>query len=89
MTTPLTYNVTQAAGRLGPIVTVDWLKSNVHRLPHLKSGKGTGRAGRIAFTEAHLAEILLILEQRPAEQPAPAGPGEFHSIASRAPRRAS
>lgn len=69
MSAPLSYSVEEAAERLGPIVTVDWLKSNMHRIPHLKSGKGTGRSGRIAFTEAHLIRILDMLEQDPGQTP--------------------
>jgi hypothetical protein len=65
MTAPLTYSIEQAAERLGHIVTVDWLKKRVDDIPHLKSGSGRGRAGRIAFTDQHLAEILAMLEKRP------------------------
>lgn len=65
MTAPLTYSIDQAAERLGPIVTVSWLKHNIGKLPHRKSGAGRGRAGRVAFTEADLAEILQLLERRP------------------------
>ena len=85
MNTPLSYSIEQAADRLGPIATVDWLKHNMDRIPHLKSGLGNGRAGRVAFTEAHLAEILHMLEKRPA--PAVDGPSEFRSIATRGSRR--
>jgi hypothetical protein len=40
-------------------------------IPHTRSGKGRGRAGRLAFTERHLAEILLMLEVRPDGAPRP------------------
>lgn len=83
MTTPLTYNIEQAAERLGPICTADWLRKHAKDLPHVRSGKGTGRAGRIGFTEGHLAEILTLLEQRPESMPAPTEPGEFRSVTSR------
>lgn len=89
MTAPLTYSVEQAAERLGHVVTADWLKHHLEQIPHVKSGKGTGRAGRVAFTEGHLAEILLMLEKRPEGSQAPSEPGEFHSIASRPPRRSA
>ena len=69
--TPLTMTIEQAAERLGSTFTVDWLKGHLHEIPHVKSGKGTGRAGRVGFTEAHLAEILLMFEQRPDETPTP------------------
>jgi hypothetical protein len=90
MTTPLTYDVHAAAERIGPAVTVDWLRKHAQRgeIPHTRSGRGRGRSGRIAFTDAHLAEIIAQLEQRPAGSPAPAGPGEFRSIASRGRRTA-
>lgn len=88
--TPLTYDVHAAAERIGPAVTVDWLKKHAAAgtIPHTRSGKGRGRSGRIAFTEAHLAEILQQLEQRPDAMPAPTDPGEFRSIASRGRRTA-
>lgn len=90
MITRLTYTVDEAAERIGPAVTVDWLKkaATAKRIPHTRSGKGTGRAGRIAFTDAHLAEILLLIEERPDSSQAPDQPYQFKSIVSRA-RRAS
>lgn len=83
MTSPLSYTVEQAAERIGPAVTVDWLKHNLATLPHTKSGKGRGRAGRVAFTEAHLHEILLLIEKRPEGSPGPSKPEEFRSVVSR------
>lgn len=88
MTAPLTYNVQQAAERIGPAVTVDWLKKHIKEIPHTRSGEGRGRAGRVAFTEAHLAEILQLLEKRPESMPAPDQPEDFRSVVSRG-RRAS
>lgn len=90
MTAPLTHNIEEAAHILGPVASVDWLKKAVaaKKVPHVRSGNGRGRAGRVAFTDAHLAEILLLLEQRPEDSPAPDGPGEFRSVVSRG-RRAS
>lgn len=87
MSTPLTYSIEQAAARLGHVATADWLRHHLDEIPHVKSGKGSGRAGRVAFTEGHLAEILAMLEKRPEASPAPSDPSEFKSIASRPPRR--
>jgi hypothetical protein len=88
--TPLTYDCDQAAARLGSTFTPDWLKRHARELPHIKSGKGRGRAGRIGFTEAHLAEILVMFERRPAAAPAPSSPDDFSSVVSRGGgRRAS
>lgn len=92
MTAPtLTYNCEQAAERIGAAVSSDWLKRHARAgdIPHTRAGKGRGRAGRLAFTEAHLAEILLIIEQRPDTLPAPdPAPGEFTSVVSRGKRSA-
>lgn len=88
MTAPLTFNVEQAAERIGPAVTVDWLKkaATARRIPCTRSGKGRGRAGKLAFTEAHLAEILLMIEQRPEPSTASDQSSEFDSIISRGKR---
>lgn len=86
--TPLTYTVEQAAERLGPAVTKDWIKHHIAELPHTRSGKGRGRAGRVAFTEAHLMEILLLIEHRPATSPIPSQPDEFRTIVTRGRRTA-
>lgn len=83
--TPLTYDAETAAARMGHIVTADWLKKRAaaDKIPHLKSGRGTGRAGRVAFTEAHMAEIVQQLEVRPVDMPAPSGPEGFTSVVTR------
>jgi hypothetical protein len=90
MTTPLTYTPRQAAERIGAAVTEDWLKKRAaaDAIPHTRSGKGRGRSGRIAFTEAHLAEILQLIEHRPEGTPAPAAPEQFTSVVSRGKRTA-
>lgn len=91
VTTPLTYSAAEAAERIGPAVTADWLKKRAAagEIPCTRSGKGRGRSGRLAFTEAHLAEILHIIERRPDGVPAPEpGPDDFQSVQSRG-RRAS
>jgi hypothetical protein len=86
--TPLTYTPAEAAERIGAAVTEDWLKKRAAAdlIPHTRSGNGRGRSGRIAFTEAHLAEILQQIERRPAENPEPAP--EFTSVVSRGCRSA-
>lgn len=91
MTAPLTYNIERAAERIGDAVTADWLKrhATAGTIPHTRSGNGRGRAGRIAFTEAHLAEILLMIEKRPESMPAPDQPADFTSVVSRGKRVAS
>ena len=71
-----------AADRLGESFTYDWLKSNLASLPHGKTGKGRGRAGRVFFTEAHLAEIVEKYTVRSDVEPEPAQ-HEFASIVSR------
>jgi hypothetical protein len=55
------YSIDQVAEILGPVVTVDWLKKHLDQVPHLKSGRGTGRAGRLGFTRAHVEEIIGML----------------------------
>lgn len=80
--TPLTYSMEEAAERLGYGFTVDWLKHRIKDLPHIKTGGGHGRGGRVGFTEAHLAEILLMNERRP-EGTGHTTPDEFRSIVSR------
>lgn len=81
---PLTYTLPAAAEKLGGIFTVDFLKKNLHRLPHLKSGAGTGRAGRVGFSEEQLKQVIEIC----TVDPAPAEPAEsFPSMVTR--RRAS
>lgn len=85
MSARLTYNVDEAAERLGAAFTVDWLKARVKRgeIPYGKSGNGTGRGGRVYFTEAHLAEIVLKYEHRPESMPAPSRPEDFTPVTRR------
>lgn len=60
------YSIEQAAEELSPVVTVGWLRKHLSEVPHVKTGSGTGRAGRIGFTDEHLAEIVKFIEKRPA-----------------------
>lgn len=87
---PLTLTCEQAAQRIGAAVTADWLKRRAMRgeIPHTRSGKGRGRSGRIAFTDAHLTEILRIIEQRPTapQNDGTPQPAEFGSVVSRGRR---
>lgn len=85
MTGPMTYTVEQAAERLGSAFPVDWLAKRAARgeIPHGKSGDGTGRGGRIYFTDTHLAEIVLMFERRPEAVPAPSQPGDFTPVTRR------
>jgi hypothetical protein len=76
----------QAAERLGGPFTIDWLKGHLAQIPHLKTGNGTGRGGRVGFSEAHLAEIVAMFSVAPA---AGSEPGDFPSMVSRGRRRAS
>ena len=68
MSEPLTYNVEQAAERLGGPFTVDWLRKHLAQIPHLRSGAGRGKAGRVGFTEAHLAAIITAHTVEPQPQ---------------------
>jgi hypothetical protein len=83
MSAPLSYTLAEAAARLGPAFTIDWLKARVKRreIPFGKTGSGNGRAGRVYFTEAHLAEILVMHEQRPDDAPQP--PAGFTPVTRR------
>jgi hypothetical protein len=63
------YSIEEAAAELAPVFTIDWLRKHMSDIPHTKSGKGSGRAGRVGFTEAHLAEILAKFEVRPEPKP--------------------
>lgn len=67
MTAPLTYSLPEAAKRLGAPFTVDWLKSRVKKgeIPYLKLGEGTGRAGRVGFSAAQLAQIVAMFSVTP------------------------
>ncbi len=85
MTAPLTYNIEAAAARLGGPFTVDFLKNHLHEIPHIKSGNGRGRAGRIAFSESHLVQIVDKYTVKPVDAPTP----EFPSMASPRRRRRS
>lgn len=58
MTAPLVSDINQAAQRLGGGFTVDWLRNHLDQIPHVRTGGGTGRAGRIGFTEDHLRRIV-------------------------------
>ena len=58
MTEPLIYDFAGAAAKLHPVVTESWLKRHVKELPHRKFGNGSGRAGRVGFTQADLEVIL-------------------------------
>lgn len=75
MTGPLTFNMREAADRLGSSFTYDWLKAQVRekKIPFGKTGKGDGRAGRIFFTAAHLERILALYSIEPSGD-APAQP---------------
>jgi hypothetical protein len=86
---PLTYSCENAAARIGDAVTADWLKrhASAGQIPHTRSGKGRGRAGKIAFTEAHLFEILQLIEKRPTGERTTEPAAEFSSVVSRGPRR--
>lgn len=78
------YNIEQAAAELAPVFTAGWLRGHIDEIPHIRAGEGNGKAGRIGFTDAHLAQILAKYEVRP---PAPEPEAEFKSIRTR--RRAS
>lgn len=67
----LTYSIEEAAERLGPVCSVGWLRKHLHTVPHIRSGRGRGRAGRLAFTGAHLIEIVAMLEVRPDDSSLP------------------
>lgn len=76
----LTVSIEEAADRLGGPFTVDWLKGHIDEIPHLKVGAGTGRGGRIGFSEQHLAEIVLMfsVDPKPSSQP-----GDFTPVTRR------
>lgn len=61
------YSLQEAADELAPVITFSWLKHHIKDLPHLRAGKGRGRAGRIGFTADHLREIVAMCESRPTE----------------------
>lgn len=71
----LTHTVEQAAVKLGDSFSPDWLRHHIKELPHGRTGGGTGRAGRIFFTDADLAQIVAQFSVRPPEpKPARVGP---------------
>lgn len=80
MTSPLTFTIEQAAARLGGPFTVDWLRGHLDEIPSIKVGGGTGRSGRIGFSEAHLARIVAMFstEPEPGTQP-----GDFTPVTRR------
>lgn len=80
---PLTYTITEAADRLGSAFTVAWLRKHINAIPHVRSGGGTGRAGRIGFTDAHLAEIVARYEIRPDGWASPTQPEDFAPLSRR------
>lgn len=82
MTGPITYSIEAAAERLGAGFTVDWLKARVKRgeIPFVKSGKGTGRGGRVSFTEEQLRRIVAMYSHEP--QPL-TQPGDFTPVTRR------
>jgi hypothetical protein len=80
VTTPLTHTLPEAARLLGGAFTIDWLKGHIDEIPHGKVGNGTGRAGRIYFTDAHLQRILLMFAVEPQ---AGTTPGDFTPLTRR------
>lgn len=74
MTAQLTYSIEEAAARLSGPFTVDWLKGHLAEIPHIKAGNGTGRGGRIGFSETHLAAIITMFTVEPQPQ---SQPGDF------------
>jgi hypothetical protein len=81
----LSYNVEQAAEKLGGPFTPDFLIGHLPEIPHLKLGKGTGRSGRIGFSELHLAEIVQMFTVEPSEPTPPTG--QFTTMSTRRGRR--
>ncbi len=83
MTSPLTYSLAEASERLGGPFTVDFLKGHLAELPHIKTGAGRGRGGRVAFSEQHLIRIVDMFSVQPREIPVE----EFPGMATRRGRR--
>lgn len=79
---PLTYDVPQAATRLGGPFTVDWLRGHLDEIPHLRVGSGRGRGGRIGFTDAQLDAIVDQHTVAPKTSPALVA-GDFTPITRR------
>lgn len=69
MTGRLTYSIAEAAERLGGPFTVDFLKARIKKgeVPFIKTGAGTGRGGRVGFSEQQLAAIVALYTVQPAE----------------------
>ena len=67
MSTPMTYTTDDVARMLGK--SRDWVRdaANTRKFPHLRIGKS------IRFSEAHLQQIIALLEQAPAEHATPIG----------------
>lgn len=80
MTAPLTYSIDAAAERLGGPFTIDWLRGHIDEIPHVKTGRGSGRSGRIGFTEAHLTAIVAMFTVEPAPG---TNPGDFTPLTRR------
>lgn len=74
------FGIEEASRRLGEHFTVDWLRGHLSEIPHLKLGKGSGRGGRVAFTDAHLDRILTMFTIEPE---AGSDPGDFTPISRR------
>lgn len=72
MTDKLTFTVEEAAERLGAAFSPDWLRHHLADIPHGRTGKGSGRAGRIFFTATDLEQIVA---QHAVRRPDPARVG--------------
>lgn len=80
MTAPLTHSIESAAARLGGPFTVDWLKGHIDEIPHIRTGKGRGRSGRIGFSEKHLEQIIAMFSVDPKPG---TNPGDFTPLTRR------
>jgi hypothetical protein len=69
---PLAYTAAEAAAIIGGSCKASWLKAQARsrKIPYVKIG------GAYNFTDAHIAEIISILEVRPKEQPAGKPPAD-------------
>jgi len=70
MSEPMTFDYDQAADKLGAAISASWLKAHIKELPHRKFGLGTGRSGRVGFTQGDLDLILARFAVTPDEQAA-------------------
>ena len=94
---PLSYSLEEAPAVLGSIFTVEFLRSHIEDLPHIRLGKGRGRAGRIGFTEDQLREIVAryavparpLPKPQPVDARPPAATAGFPSMVTRTPRARS